>query len=304
MPERKFDLGDYVEVKDRIRIFYELYPGGSLVTESYDLRDDPDGVPRVIVKALAYRKADDPHPGVGYSWMTLPGTTSYTRGSELENTETSAWGRAIAATGILIDRSIASAQEVQNKEAPEKKDGGFVYPREGAMVDRVADEQRLGGDGLIGTAEVGKARDSDFELRKSGDDEHFVLGFKLKSNGGGFKVLTKDELALQLLDVKDEVVGKRITVWGRIRDETFTPKGKPGGPTPKAVTYSVIDAERIKTEAGVLPVMPRREDVDTNTAAGHEHWDGTEPIPVAEGQEPLFDLVESARLDAEEAARA
>ena len=33
MSDKTFDLGDYVEVKDRIRIFYELYPAGRLVTE-------------------------------------------------------------------------------------------------------------------------------------------------------------------------------------------------------------------------------------------------------------------------------
>src|SRR5258707_481991 len=89
-----FNLGDYVEVKDRIKLFYERFPDGSLMTDRVELWQD-DGVPRVVVKALAYRTADDLHPGVGWSWLSLPGTTSYTRGSELENAETSAWGRAI-----------------------------------------------------------------------------------------------------------------------------------------------------------------------------------------------------------------
>jgi hypothetical protein len=296
MPERKFDLGDYVEVKDRIKLFYELYAQGRLVTADVQVSSEPDGTPRVLVKALAYRTPDDPQPAVGWSWMVLPGTTSYTRGSELENTETSAWGRAIAATGILIDRSIASAQEVQNKEGakPPAARTDRAFDNDTSVEVKVASTPPRSDNGLIGTAEVGKDKTSDFGLRKSGDDEHFALGFKLKSNGGGFKVLTRDELALQLLDVKDEVVGKRITVWGRVRDETFTPKGS-GRP----VTYSVIDAERIKTEAGVLPVMPKREPEFVPPILEFE-----EPIPVAEGQEPLFDLVESARLDAEEAARA
>jgi hypothetical protein len=275
--DRKFDLGDYIEVKDRIKLFYELYAQGRLVTTDVRLSNEPDGTPRVLVEAAAYRTPDDPLPGRGWSWMELPGKTTYTRGSELENTETSAWGRAIASLGILVDKSIASAQEVQNKTS---NDGGFVYGGGTFQSDKAPD------GGLIGTAEVGKARDSDFELRKSGDDDHFALGFKLKSNGGGFKVLTRDELALQLLDVKDEVVGKRVTVFGRVRDEEYTPKG-----TGRKVVYQVIDAERIKTEAGTLPVMPLRDPEQ-------------DVIPVAEGQEALFDLVESARLDAEEAARA
>ena len=116
--DKKFDLGDYVEVRDRIGRFYELFGQGRLVTESYQLTREPDDKPKVIVTAAAYRTPDDPHPGIGHSWMYLPGTTNYTRGSELENVETSAWGRAIGALGILIDRSIASANEIQSKEQP------------------------------------------------------------------------------------------------------------------------------------------------------------------------------------------
>jgi hypothetical protein len=279
MPDRKFDLGDYVEVKDRIAIFYELYPQGRLVTGKVYTEMGPDGTPRVVVKAKAYRTPDDPLPGKGTSWMALPGTTSYTRGSEVENTETSAWGRAIASLGILVDKSIASAQEVQNKQ-----DDG-AKPRGSGFVSDTPFKEPEGG--LIGTAEVGKARDSDFELRETPDG--WALGFKLKSNGGGFKVLTRDELALQLLDAKDEVVGKRVTVYGRVRDEKYTPKG-----SSKTVVYQVVDAERIKTEAGTLPVIPWKP---------VPFEDSVEPVPVAEGQEALFDPAESARLDAEEAAK-
>jgi hypothetical protein len=107
-----FALGDYVEVKDRIAMFYAAWPDGRLVTDRAEMWLEVDP-PRVVVKALAYRTADDPHPGVGWSWMQLPGSTSYTRGSELENTETSAWGRAIGSLGIGIGKSIASGDEVR-----------------------------------------------------------------------------------------------------------------------------------------------------------------------------------------------
>ena len=32
-----FNLGDYVEVKDRIRMFYERFPDGRLVTDRAEL---------------------------------------------------------------------------------------------------------------------------------------------------------------------------------------------------------------------------------------------------------------------------
>jgi hypothetical protein len=96
------DLSNYVDVKERIRQFYERFPDGRLVTIGVKVSDEPDGTPRVWVEAAAYRTPDDALPGRGWSWMVLPGNTNYTRGSEIENTETSAWGRAIGALGIGI----------------------------------------------------------------------------------------------------------------------------------------------------------------------------------------------------------
>jgi hypothetical protein len=130
MPDKKeFALGDYIEVKDRIVRFYELFGAGRLVTEEVKATSEPDGKPRIWVKAAAYRTADDPKPGIGWSWLELPGATPYTRGSELENAETSAWGRAIGSLGILIDRSIASGNEVRSKAEPAKPAPRAPQPR-------------------------------------------------------------------------------------------------------------------------------------------------------------------------------
>src|SRR5690606_32268753 len=104
------DLKDYVQVNERIDAFYAKYPEGSIQSEIVELTES-----RVTVKAWAYRTPDDRCPGVGHSFMNIPGSTSFTRGSELETTETSAWGRALAALGFEVKRGIASAQEVENK---------------------------------------------------------------------------------------------------------------------------------------------------------------------------------------------
>ena len=108
-------LADYVDVKERIRLFLEAFPDGRLVTADLYMTEDPDGKVRVWGKALAYRTPDDPLPGVGHSYMEVPGATSFTRGSEAENVETSAWGRAIGALGIGIAKSIATTDEIDAK---------------------------------------------------------------------------------------------------------------------------------------------------------------------------------------------
>jgi hypothetical protein len=230
-------LEGYVEVKDRIRMFYEVHPDGRLVTAEV----------RIAVKALAYRSPDDAHPAVGWSWMQLPGSTPYTKGSELENTETSAWGRAIGALGIGIDKSIASANEIEAKSGEET---------------RVPTPERTDDGGLIGVVEAGTAKDSDLELRETPDG--WAIGFRLKANGrGGIKVIARDALAQGIAAWKHQLVGQRVTCWGRISDESFK-KGE------KKITYQVLQLERIQTPEFVLPAPPRDD---------HE--------PVAPGQEAL-----------------
>jgi hypothetical protein len=105
---------DYVEVSERIRQFVEQYPAGSLQADWGMV--DRDGEQWLAVKAYAYRTADDPRPGIGHAWEPIPGRTPYTKGSELMNGETSAWGRALAAIGIAVNRGIASANEVRSAQ--------------------------------------------------------------------------------------------------------------------------------------------------------------------------------------------
>lgn len=106
-----FRMDDYVPVNERIERFLERYPDGSMQSEIVELTSS-----RVTVKAFAYRTPDDPRPGIGHSSLDIPGSTSFTRGSEIENAETSAWGRAIAALGFEVKRGLASAEEVRNKQ--------------------------------------------------------------------------------------------------------------------------------------------------------------------------------------------
>ena len=116
-----FDLGDYVEVKDRIAAFRKDYPDGRLTSEIVDA-----GFPGfVTVKAYAYRTPDDPVPGTGLAWEPVPGKTPYTKDSELQNAETSAWGRAIVAALISdASKGVASADEVRNRQAGREGTGG------------------------------------------------------------------------------------------------------------------------------------------------------------------------------------
>ena len=113
-----YNMDGYIQVVDRIKLFYAKFPNGSLYMEPPEFVDI--GAQKwVIGRAWAYRTPDDQRPGGGTAWEIVPGTTNFTRGSEIQNLETSCFGRAIGSLGIGIDASIATLDEIQH--ATERK---------------------------------------------------------------------------------------------------------------------------------------------------------------------------------------
>ncbi len=114
-----FDMDGYVDVAERLRLFRERHPEGSLQPWNPDRPFqvvEADSRTFIVCVEAAYRTPDDPRPGVGVAWEPLPGKTPYTRDSELMNAQTSAWGRAIVAVLAADTKKIASAQEVRNRQ--------------------------------------------------------------------------------------------------------------------------------------------------------------------------------------------
>jgi len=73
---------DYINVAQRIAAFHEKYPDGSLQSEILTLNDH-----EVLIRAQAFRTPDDARPGIGHAREPIPGSTPYTRGSEVENAQ-------------------------------------------------------------------------------------------------------------------------------------------------------------------------------------------------------------------------
>lgn len=99
--------------------------------------------------------------------------------------------------------------------------------------------------GLVGIAEAGKGQ-ADFELRQT--PTGWALAFRLVEGRKGMKVLALDGLAESLAEHRAAIEGQRVTCFGAVTDETFTPKD-----TGKPVTYQVLRLERIETPAGAFP---------------------------------------------------
>jgi hypothetical protein len=117
----KGSLDGYVDVATRIAEFRAAFPDGRLrpVNPDQPYRIETVGNDTFITyTAACYRTQDDPLPGIGTAQEAYPGKTPYTKGSEIQNAETSAWGRAIvAALQADTRKGISSHEEVRNRQA-------------------------------------------------------------------------------------------------------------------------------------------------------------------------------------------
>ena len=125
-----FDISNYVTAAERVAMFYEKYPDGSIQFEYMGVMDgDPTKMWGV---ARAYRSPEDSLPGVGTASEFIIGKTPYTFGSEIQNLETSCWSRAVASLNIGTSKGISSKEEVatsRQNQAP-----GPAKPKEVAPV--------------------------------------------------------------------------------------------------------------------------------------------------------------------------
>lgn len=125
-------LDDYVDVAERIRIFRERFPEGTLQpldpSEPFQVVEI-GGQTFIAYTAVAYRSPSDTMPGIAVSWEPFPGKTPYTAGSELMNAETAAWGRAIIAALVADSKKIASLDEVRNRRAQDEHPAKAEAPK-------------------------------------------------------------------------------------------------------------------------------------------------------------------------------
>src|ERR1035437_444020 len=121
MAEFKRQL-DYIDVATRLAEMREKFPELTMQQVKMEFVSVA-GKDWVVYTAAAYRTPEDVRPGIGTAWEPIPGPTSFTRDSEVQNAETAAWGRALIAVGASTRSGIASAEEVSNR-SPAPTDHG------------------------------------------------------------------------------------------------------------------------------------------------------------------------------------
>jgi hypothetical protein len=102
-----FDPARYTPVAERITHFYNAFPGGRIVT---DLISRTEG--EVVFRASVYREPGDAVPAATGWASEREGDGDVNEVACLENTETSAVGRALANLGFTASRQRPSAEEM------------------------------------------------------------------------------------------------------------------------------------------------------------------------------------------------
>jgi len=101
-------FSDYAPVSDRITLFYEKYPAGRIVTELHSRTTR-----EITFRALVFRTADDPQPAATGWASEREGDGEINAVACLENTETSAIGRALANLGFTASLKRPSREEME-----------------------------------------------------------------------------------------------------------------------------------------------------------------------------------------------
>jgi hypothetical protein len=102
-----FDPTRYAPVAERITQFYSVHPGGRILTE---LMSREGG--EVVFRASVFRESGDVGPAATGWAAEREGDGSVNEVACLENTETSAVGRALANLGFTASRLRPSAEEM------------------------------------------------------------------------------------------------------------------------------------------------------------------------------------------------
>ena len=102
------DLSEYALVADRITLFYQRYPAGRIVTELVSRTGR-----EITFRAVVFRGAADVEPAATGWASEREGDGEINQVACLENTETSAVGRALANLGFTASNRRPSREEME-----------------------------------------------------------------------------------------------------------------------------------------------------------------------------------------------
>lgn len=168
-----FNPDDYALVADRIALFYERYPTGRIIPRLHAATDKA-----VIFEALIYRDQADAKPAATGWAREFEGDGEINEVACLENTETSAIGRALANLGFAASRKRPSYEEMAKADRARRRlasrrvvANDALQAKANAATDvirlvRAAERRGLGADragSLIARVAEGRVSDSSLD---------------------------------------------------------------------------------------------------------------------------------------------
>jgi hypothetical protein len=121
---------DYAPVADRIALFYERYPGGRIITH-LTMHNERE----IMFRASVYRDARTRWPAATGWASERVGDGDINTVACLENTETSAIGRALANLGFTASKNRPSAEEIEKADRARRRN----VPVLDVELQRIAD---------------------------------------------------------------------------------------------------------------------------------------------------------------------
>jgi hypothetical protein len=134
-----FDPAAYAPVAERIRLFWESFPTGRIATRLVSRTER-----EVIFEACVYRSADEAEPAATGWAAEREGDGDINAVACLENTETSAVGRALANLGFTAARERPSLEEMQKAARARARLGQATRPSPApaVLLPAVAESRR------------------------------------------------------------------------------------------------------------------------------------------------------------------
>jgi hypothetical protein len=138
-----YDVGEYAPVADRITMFYARFPTGRILTRLISRTRY-----EITVQAFVFRSVDEPRPSATGLASERIGDGDVNTVACLENTETSAIGRALANLGRTASVHRPSREEIEKADrerarraaevAPPRLTTSIARPRENVTLQRLA----------------------------------------------------------------------------------------------------------------------------------------------------------------------
>jgi hypothetical protein len=118
----RYDAADYAPVADRITRFYERHPTGRIVTKLVSRVERSPEVFEVIFRARIYRSHDDVRAAASGYALEREDDGEINAVACVENTETSAIGRALGNLGFTASASRPSQEEMKDARARSRRE--------------------------------------------------------------------------------------------------------------------------------------------------------------------------------------